>query len=211
MFRIETPVLAIADAEELGRYLARYAIRVGGLRVQHRQRDGKLVDDRPLADTAAQTAAASAIAAPIGTGAGLGLAAAGAAAFVAPWMLVPAVANALHGIKQAYEIRKKTPGGLAKEPVGSVISFRLTDVSDRRRAWAEYLLCLYAERHPGWQVMDGLRHPEQRASAARYAAAHAGYPTPWGDRAARGQGTGRKPAARKPGSLARRVWRALWD
>ena len=128
--------------------------------------DGRTVVNAPLARTVQQTASAGIVGS---AGAGVAL----AAGLALPVISLPAlVAVGLADIGAMHARNRRQSHPLA---VASRLEFRLADVSDQRRKWAEYLLAIYSHRHH-W-TLTGLAYPEQLAAGVRATA----YPRPWGE------------------------------
>lgn len=220
MYIAHTPVLSKADAEDVGRFLARYAIQIAGLRLYHITEDGKRIEDNPTADAIKETAMSGGGSAVMAEG----MVAAGISFVLPPLAMLAAIAAIPPLLKKQNDLRKQNKGGkVGAKAVMSELQFDVTGVSARRRKWTEYLLCIYAARHD-WQLR-GLHYPEQLAVGARYAASHAGDPPPWGGGGADGtapappawaKDAGGPPAnatsgnlqgeKRKRGGLLRELW-----
>lgn len=173
--------LGVAEAEELGKFLREYAIRVAGIEVVHVTKSGRRIKDTPLADTVKEFASQVVTAQSMAPATAGVLAAAGCS--IAPITALIAAASLPVLLYQQYQARKRLPAAAApNDPVQwSEVSFSLVDVSDRRVLWSEYLLSIYGARH-GWWVLGGMRHPRQWEVGASYAARKAGYLPAWDSR-----------------------------
>jgi len=203
-YHLTTAPLGLASAEAFADYLAQYEIQAAGLTVQHEDEQGRYHNDRtlqvaistqlaPLAATG-PAAGIAGVASAVGCAPTLAVLLAPVAAIVAPVLPValPAllVANSANGAALARYERKW--GGAARPgSIASHITFRLVDVSPERLAWAERLISIYCIR-AGWHI-EGLRHSESYAGAARWAATHAGYHPAWRNQPGRPSASPRHP------------------
>lgn len=183
--------LTLPEAQELGRWLRKYRIGIGGLTVYQVTDKGHRIKDDPMMDTIKVT---------IGQVGGA-LVVAPLAGFLAPVAAVvaPFAWLALGPTKVAEHQMRKQAGPVApkgEQFVGTEIEFALVDVSAKRRKWTEYLLAIYAAHH-GWQL-SGLQYPEQIAVGAAYAARTGGYPPAWSEQPARPKAHAGKRSAGKP-------------
>lgn len=172
------PVMSQADAEKIGKFLAQYEISVGSLAVFQIDVDGQRHRDNALLNTIKETAGEI-----------------GAGIVLAPLMVpliglfppIVAIATALNSVnlislpvlkKAQHETGKRIPRtGNGKEIAYTEVVFDLTNVSDQRRLWSEYLLSAFSA-WSGWTALTGLRHPEQLAAGQAYVARYGRLPPP---------------------------------
>lgn len=139
---ILTAPLSVADAEGLARALGKYKISVADLAVWHVWRDGSRHRDIPTARTMTDIIG-SATAAIALTPAAIPLL--GLFPISLPALVVTLIAEikALHSINRSL---------LDPRAVGSEIHFSFSNVSEKRRLWAEYLIGAYCQLH-SWRLL----------------------------------------------------------
>ncbi len=111
-YTVTTPVMAQAEAEEFGKWLAKYKVEIAGLEVWQVTASGKRYKDDPLADTVKDLAgqAATSVA-----GAQVGASVLIPIVGLIPHVAILALAASLPGLIWAqFKLRKKVPKTVSK-------------------------------------------------------------------------------------------------
>jgi hypothetical protein len=183
-YRAFCGVVSQAEAEDLGKWLAKYEVELTGLQVWQVGQSGKRYRDDATAETIRSTVS-SAASSVVTSGAG-GSALVPLVALLSPAAILAMIASIPVLLAATHKTTKKlaapSAAVMAHDPiVATELTFDLAAVSARRRGWSEYLLSIYGALH-GWTKLDGMAHREQWAQGAAYAARTGGYPAPWSER-----------------------------
>lgn len=179
---ISEPPISKVDAKKLGRFLADFAITIGGLRVTFCTERGGCKQARPVTDTimeAAGGAAAGIVAAPAMAPVAVPVAAALTTVlgpFTIP-VLLATLGGEVAAMKAIHD--SEVPLKIGGEPViRSEVEFEFRDVGPDRRTWAETLVCIHAIN--GGMEMWGVGD-DAKAAAARFISNHGvgSYPVAW--------------------------------
>jgi hypothetical protein len=179
-YKITAPLISQHEAEEFGKWLAKYKVEIGGLRVYQIDTDGKAHRDDATMKTIKDTVREVGLAVVITP---VAIPLAGLIPPVAAIMgLLQAVDLAALGVakKAQHSAHKREASAGGKDIMMTEVHFDLVGVSAKRRKWSEYLLSIYAALHQ-WHKIDGMQHPEQWAVGASYAARTGGYPPAWSE------------------------------
>jgi hypothetical protein len=204
------PYLTIHNAEEFGRWLAKYKVEIAGLAVYQVGASGKRYRDSAAATMVKDVAGGVALSPVTSVGAIpiLGL--------VPPALPLAAIVGFVAGLPllfKAWHASAKHVSSVPEPILYSELEFSLVGVSAKRRKWSEYLLSIYAALHK-WEKIDGMQHPEQWAVGAAYAARTGGYPPAWSEQPKPQQRKASQPARNKRPKTSRttitKARRALW-